>query len=142
MCVSVSSILYSILRAEEKRRERGIRDDDGVLYIYILYSHCGGRENRCESLQQISRPFCVHYNNMYTSTHTHTIRVYNGQSGDINNANGGSTSRSNLAEDVVKVYIVRCVLIYTRPQVNLSYTSLVPDITCTGARADVVVLIA
>lgn len=50
---------------------------------------------------------CTLYNNMYT----YDIRVqYNGQSGDINNANsgggGGGTSRSNLAEDVVKVYIV------------------------------------
>jgi hypothetical protein len=54
---------------------------------------------------------CVHYNNMYT-IRAYIYNIYNGQSGDINNANSGGsiTSRSNLAEDVVKVYIVlRCI---------------------------------
>lgn len=127
-----------------RRRERG-RGDDGVcyihIYIYNILTAEGGKTdaNLCNKFPGRFVYIII----ICIPLHTYTIRVYNGQSGDINNANGGSTSRSNLAEDVVKVYIVRCVLIYTRPQVNLSYTWLVPaDITCTGARADVVVLIA
>jgi len=122
VCVSVSSILYYIvLRAAEKRRRDGRRDrerGDGVYYIniiYIYYIHtAGGRKTDANLCNKFPGRF-VYIIIICIPLHI-TIRVYNGQSGDINNANGGggggSTSRSNLAEDVVKVYIVRCTYIY------------------------------
>jgi len=85
-----------------------------LYYIYIYYIHtAGGGKTDANLCNKFPGRF-VYIIIICIPLHTYTIRVYNGQSGDINNANGGSTSRSNLAEDVVKVYIVRCVLIYTR----------------------------